>query len=576
MSSRSNVTQTVLAKDTAMGANQHVSHFGAAKAATTIPVIKGNFPGSSLDTTVWDEIVVSGGTTTVEDGVGKLNTGTNSAGSVKLLSIQQGIFEAGQVTVYQSGVYPGTGVADNIRRWGLMSADEQDGLFFELNGTTFRVVARKAGSDTAVASASFNGDTSFTPGASNNTYRIHYSAGRALFQRASSGNIVTLHTMVDSALPLVDDLDLGLYYENTNSGNTTDVEMRVRGASSSVFGDLRRFNEGGAQIVADFGTEVARSKVPGYEILAQDGRNPDVDIGTAEDMWSGGGDYTGFDADDNENIEVLSSSANDAGSQISSGTATGGSRTTLVDSGADFVTTDGVATGDVLVNTTRGTHGVVSAVTATQITVHRMVTGNSLPGRNSAGDSYIVVTTSGTGAALVRLDKLLNASYEEQDPQYAVLNGTTGVTVSGDFMRCAQAEVILAGSGGTNAGSITVRQKTTTANVFAVMPASTGNTVIGACTIPVGKTALLKRVRVAITRANGSAGSANITLRVRRQGEIFRAIRNFEAQTGASTEFRQEGVDIIRECSDIKFRVDSVSDNNTIAEGAFEFYLVEE
>lgn len=225
-------------KDVKTDTETWVSHFGALKTSATYPVLKANFPNSSLEESMWEETSMSGATVVVEDGVGKLQSGTDAAGTTKIISVDAGAFEAGQVTVFQSGVYAGDPIANNIRRWGLMDYSEENGLFFELNGTAFRVVARKAGVDTAVDSASFNIDTAFTPTTTNNTYRIFYSAGRAIFCAAQSGNLRPLHTMVRGDLPLVDDLDLNVYFENTNTGNTTATEMRVRGASSSIFGQL--------------------------------------------------------------------------------------------------------------------------------------------------------------------------------------------------------------------------------------------------------------------------------------------------------------------------------------------------
>jgi hypothetical protein len=275
--------------DLAMYTNAHVSHFGALKTSSVIPVVKANFPGSALDTNLWTETTANGGSTSVGQGVGSLNTGTNSAGSVKLHSAKQGRFEAGQVTTYQSGVRAGTGVAGNIRRWGVMSADEQNGLFFEWNGTDFRCCARAGGTDTAVESDAFTAESGWSPGNSNNTFRIFYSAGRAIFCRADRGNVKVLTVMVDGQYPLVETLDLGLYYENTNSGNTTDVELRVRGASSSVFGELQRFNQGGAAYVSDFGWAVGEGGVEGYDHNTKFGRVSDVDTTTdPEDVWEGG------------------------------------------------------------------------------------------------------------------------------------------------------------------------------------------------------------------------------------------------------------------------------------------------
>ncbi len=51
---------------------------------------------------------------------------------------------------------------------------------------------------------------------------------------------------------------------------------------------------------------------PGYEIVNKFGRNDDIDTGSVpEDVWHGGGVYTGFPTGSPETIEVLSANAND-------------------------------------------------------------------------------------------------------------------------------------------------------------------------------------------------------------------------------------------------------------------------
>lgn len=104
----------------------------------------------------------------------------------------------------------------------------------------------------------------------------------------------------------------------------------------------------------DFLTHVALGQVPDHSINVKFGRNSDIDTGTPEDVWAGGGTYTGFNATSHESIQALSADANDVGTLRSSGTATGGSAVTLTDAGADFVTTDSVAVGDLLINDTLG------------------------------------------------------------------------------------------------------------------------------------------------------------------------------------------------------------------------------
>ena len=573
--SSTNTIGAVIGKDAASDHRAHISHFGVLKAGPTIPVLKGNFQGTSLDSKLWREVTLNSASSTVADGMVRMQSGTNSAGSIKLESVRQGRFEAGQVTVFQSGVRVGTGLANNIRIWGLMKEDEQEGIYFKWNGTTFQVVVRKGGTETAVDQANFNGDSSFSPADTNATYRIEYSAGRAIFYSASGGKKNLLHEMVDTAEPLVNDLDLGVYYENTNSGNTTDVSMYIRGSSVSVWGSLDRYNDGGAHLVSDFGTEVALDNVSNYSIVDKFGRNPDIGTATTpEDIWNGGSNYTGFNATSNENIEVFSSDANDQGSEVSSGTATSGGFTTITDSGADFVS-DGVAVGDILVNDTKSAHGAIITVSATTLTVHRMIGDSStIKSRNDEGDSYRVVNANDTGAALIKLSQLLDQDYVSQPSQYVILNGVTGVTVTGNYIRCTRAQVILAGSSGHNEGIVTIRQATTTANVFANLPAEKNQTTIAAYTVASNQIGLITRVRVSITRASGAAGSANIDILIRRFGEVFRAVRSLEIGTGAGTSINFEGGLAVPPCSDIKFRVASVSDNNTLAEAAFDVLLL--
>ncbi len=554
--------------DYASGHDQHVSHFGVAKSGPTIPVFRANFPGTTLDATNWDSVPINSATVTVANGMAELDCGTNSAGSVKVKSRQQGLFVAGQVTVFQSGVRAGTGLASNTRIWGLMDEDEQEGLYFKWDGTTFQVVARKAGVETTVDSANFS-DHDWTPTDANTTYRIEYSAGRALFYRASGGHKALLHEMVDTQAPLVNDLSIGAYYENTNTGNTTSVSLYVRGSSASVWGSLNRHNKAGALITQDYDFEVALKRVDKTSLTVKYGRNGDIDASQTEDVWGGGGDYTGFDATANENLRVVSSSATDAGTVESSGTVTGTHTTRLIDSSATF-STDGVTVGDLVINDTQAIHGIVTSVDSeTQLTVFSMVSDDPLLAyRNKVGDAYRVVSPSSTGCAVVRFTKILNADYEDQGSVYVVLNGTTNVDTTIDCMRCSRAQCIL----GDNAGTITFNQATTTANVFGVMPVGNGQTAIAADTVPAGKVALVENIEMEIVRANGSAGSATGSFRVRRYGESFRSALYFELQTGANVQQSGLGIGVLPAGTDFKLRCEDVSDNNTVASGRMAIY----
>lgn len=67
--------------------------------------------------------------------------------------------------------------------------------------------------------------------------------------------------------------------------------------------------------IKDFSVEVQLGNVPGFSYFTKFGRNPDIDVGTTpEDIWNGGGLYTGqpVHSAPAETIEVFSSDAADA------------------------------------------------------------------------------------------------------------------------------------------------------------------------------------------------------------------------------------------------------------------------
>ena len=336
-------------------------------------------------------------------------------------------------------------------------------------------------------------------------------------------------------------------------------------------------NQAGALLSSDFGTEVARGLYPGYAISRKFGRNTDIDTTTTpEDIYNGGSVYTGFNATANENIAVVSSDANDTGTLVSSGTTTGGSTTTVIDSSGTFVT-DSVTVNDVVLLDGSGYHGFVKSIDSeTQLTVYTWLNGNTENYAAVTGLSYRIARAGSTGGGVLRLSRLLNADFEEQTTAYVILNGTSTVTLTGDYMRCSTCRVINAGSSEHNEGNITVNQATTTANVFAVIPPY-GRTTIGASTIPTGKNGVMKSIQVGITRANGSLGSATIIMYVRERGSnAFTALQFFELSTSSPITRKLLGGDLLTPGTDFKFTVEDVSDNNTVAEVDCEYYLIDE
>lgn len=355
------------------------------------------------------------------------------------------------------------------------------------------------------------------------------------------------------------------------------VQSIMRGIDAN--GDFQQVgvNTGGALLTADFGTDVARGNISGWSVFTKFGRNPVINTGTTpEDVYNGGGTYTGFNATSNQNLRVLSSQGADTGIEVSSGTATLGSDAfNLIDSSATFIS-DGVAIGDCVINDTGHCHGFITSIDSeTSLTVFRMTNGIVNQYQNSVGDSYRIASSTGTGCAVIRIQSILNSTFEKQPPAYVILNGANPVIYNIDAMRCSVAKAVLSGSNGKNVGEITITQETDTTNVFAVVP-TTGRTTIGCTTVPKDKIYAVKRIRGSIVRANGSPGSATVIMYTREPGGSWNGDRVFELQTGASVDFKLEGAMVFVEGTDIKFTVGDVSDNGTVCEVAMETYEIDE
>ena len=194
-----------------------------------------------------------------------------------------------------------------------------------------------------------------------------------------------------------------------------------------------------------------------------------------------------------QTLKVVSSDVADAGTLLSSGTCTDGSTTLVIeDTGADFVG-DGVAAGDVVLieppttgfRTDYNRYGVVSDVTATQLTLYRAL--DTIP----TGLTYRVVNNSGTGAGVVVLDGLdsdYNPIFE-----YVVTNGTTAVATTKEFIRVIFAKCISVGTTGANKGAVSIKNNAASATHL-IIPAAFPTSLTAAYTVPANKTLYISSV----------------------------------------------------------------------------------
>lgn len=189
-------------------------------------------------------------------------------------------------------------------------------------------------------------------------------------------------------------LQLGLwlpYYQKRQSGT---INWRVRLADLRDVAFSRDINGLKTNVTVYYGT------VSG---TATGGSNTTLVQSTADFITSGvkpGDTVTNLTTSQRAGVTAVTATTLtlDGLPNATTGTATGGSTTTLVNTGANFVA-EGVRVGDVLVNTTDNSTGTVTAVATTTLTIGGAMSGGA---SNANGENYKVqsIFKSGDGYAI--------------------------------------------------------------------------------------------------------------------------------------------------------------------------------
>ena len=190
------------------------------------------FSGSTKDTSFWTETVANGGDVTQVPGEVKLATNAVADGAARYETVHNGRFVSGSPNMFTSGVsFKTAHTANNIRRIGAYDGTEGvdgNGFYFELDNATFNLGTRKAGTDTRVASGSFNGKYGNTWVPTADTYHkldIEYTP-MATEWYVNNKVLHTLpggHQTGEYTLPVTMEC-------NNDSGSTSDVELHCIGA----------------------------------------------------------------------------------------------------------------------------------------------------------------------------------------------------------------------------------------------------------------------------------------------------------------------------------------------------------
>lgn len=189
-----------------------------------------------------------------------------------------------------------------------------------------------------------------------------------------------------------------------------------------------------------------------------------------------------------QQMEVVSSNnTDDIGTSIKTGISTGGSLTTLIDTGANFTGATAVAIGDTVLLDKSGTNPEFGYVTAVTSATQLAIAGGFSRGGSGLGRSYIVLDTSATAGAHAVETTYLDGNYLEKR-EIHILNGTTEVpTVNNDLYRINNFRVIAAGANKIPTGNLSIRNTTNTP-VYSYITAGFTRARNAMFTVPSGKT----------------------------------------------------------------------------------------
>jgi len=215
-----------------------------------------------------------------------------------------------------------------------------------------------------------------------------------------------------------------------------------------------------AYLSRTFLENVALDVYPNIKKWSKIGYTPTMN-NVESDVWSGAGVYVFPTANQAMNL-VSGDNTNDIGNSIFSGTASGGSTTTLVDVTKNFNAGTPVAAGDCIILEKSGTTpewGYVTEVTNnTTLTCARGFSS----GGDANGRAYAVLDYSATTGVHATKIEYLDDTYTKYE-EIVIMNGTTPVTtVNTNLYRINSWRVIACGSNNKPIAALTIKNTANT------------------------------------------------------------------------------------------------------------------
>lgn len=189
-----------------------------------------------------------------------------------------------------------------------------------------------------------------------------------------------------------------------------------------------------------------------------------------------------------------------------------------------------------------------------------------------APEEFQVFSASASDTGILTITYLASSTATAYSTGTIQLNGTTPVNSGITGYRMHSARYASGSATGFNLGAITVRHRTTTANVFCAIPIGRSQTNCAAYTVPAGSTAYIRRL---FCRVIGSTtGQVDGALWIRELNGSPRLRRPFTAGSTAPLEESPYGGLAVSEGSDIMVRISSASANNLDVVAGYDLVLV--
>lgn len=195
------------------------------------------FEGATLDTNFWTAGLVANGTAACGSGMLLLTTTADSGSSATVQSVRSARYIGAHANRFRGQIRVGdVTTTNNKRRWGAFTTGAgSNGAFFEEANGALSVVTRKNNSDTPVASASWNRNTTVPTLTNVNTYEIYYNNKRCYF--VINGTLV--HTVTTTTATWSDSKNYPVRLENTNTGVGTVETLEAWVGTISRLGKIK-------------------------------------------------------------------------------------------------------------------------------------------------------------------------------------------------------------------------------------------------------------------------------------------------------------------------------------------------